>query len=159
MKEVIEANIIKNIQNWIVYVSETKTSNNWNICPYAKNATASRVRIYEFNPNLVEHTVNLFLEDKQRFKVWVFICSPLDNVEELAKTLNHQNTQTVWLWDTAELSGEIDGTKTGNGIYNLLLLQDKLELNAMSQNLQDKGYYSNWSQSYFDQIVSWRKND
>jgi hypothetical protein len=37
-------------------------------------------------------------------------------------------------------------------------MQDKKELNAISDILLPAGYYSNWSQEYYQEIVGSRKN-
>jgi hypothetical protein len=160
MRPIEDPAVISDIANWIKYVSETKTSNNWAVCPYAHKAKMDQqVKIFRYNFIQLDQIVNEFTADGQTFKVWVFICDPKFDVEAEAKTLNNWFHDVVWLWDIADQSGDIDGTLTGNGKHNLLLLQDRNELVRMSETIRERGYYSNWSESYYDQIVSWRKND
>lgn len=159
MKPVEDSAIIEDINSWVKHVSSTKTSNGWPICPYAQNALINkRLRLFHYNFIMLDKIVDDFLQDKEPFKVWVFICDSKLDTEAETKTLNNWYHQTVWLWDKANESGEIDGTPTGNGKYNLMLLQDRQELQRMSNSLKEKEYYSNWSSNYYEQIVAWRNN-
>jgi hypothetical protein len=157
MKPVEDPAIVEDITNWVKHVSSTKTSNGWPICPYAQNALVNkRLRIFHYNFIMLDKIVDDFLQDQEPFKVWVFICDPTLDIQAEAKTLNAWYHRTVWLWDKAQDSGEIDGTPTGNGKYDVMLLQDRDELQRMSDNLREKEYYSNWSPEYYQQIVAWR---
>jgi hypothetical protein len=105
---------------------------------------------------MLDKIVEDFLQDKEPFKVWVFICNSKLDIAAEAKALNTWYHQTVWLWDKAQESGVIDGTPTGNGKYDIMLLQDREELQRMSDGLREKEYYSNWTTDYYQQIVAWR---
>ena len=159
MKPVEDSAIIEDINSWVKHVSSTKTSNGWPICPYAQNALINkRLRIFHYNFIMLDKIVEYFLQDKEPFKVWVFVCDSKLDIAAEAKALNTWYHQTVWLWDRAQESGEIDGIPTGNGKYDIMLLQDREELQRMSDGLREKKYYSNWTTDYYQQIVAWRTN-
>jgi hypothetical protein len=159
MRTVDNPEIIEHISSWIKHVSSTKTSNGWPICPYAQNAImGKRVKMFYYNIMSLDKIVDDFMQDEENFKVWIFVCDPRMDIKTESKVLNDWYHGVLWLWDEAQESGEIDGTKTGNEKYNLLLLQDREELQRMSASLKDKDYYSNWSKEYYDQIVAWRQD-
>lgn len=156
MIEVLDKDILAHIHNWISYVSSTKTSNGFLICPYASRVLSNKkLKVYYFDVNNIDKIVTNFFEDSNSFKVWIFLCSDLD-LEQQCLYLNNKYKSLAWLYDKAIETGYIDGTPTGNKKYDLILLQDKKELNYLSSVLEKKGYYTNWSNRYYDQIVSSR---
>jgi hypothetical protein len=160
MQKVTDQTIVDSILEWVKYVAFTKTSNNWPICPYAQKAlTGKRIQIFKYHFLSNDATVDAFKNDPEDFKVWVFICPKDLDLEAEANILNKWYHDVVWLWDYADQSGEIDGTITGNQKYNILLLQDREELCKLSDVVKERGYYSNWSDAYYNQIVAWRTND
>lgn len=159
MQKVDNKDILDHISNWIQYVIETKTSNNWPICPYARKALVrQRLQVYYYDSTKTEAITESFRNDPEDFKVWVLIVNTGNFIQETS-ILNQKYNDIVWLYDTADMSGNIDGVNTGNKKYNLILMQNRKELNDMSGNLKQLGYYSNWATEYYDQIVSWRNND
>jgi hypothetical protein len=159
MIEVLDKDILTHIHNWISYVSSTKTSNNFFICPYASNVLKNRrLQVYYFDINNIDHIVKSFNLEEDAFKVWVFIYYGSD-IKADCLYLNNNYSSITWLYDEATNSGEIDGVKTGNQKYNIILMQDKLELNKLSSILEKNGYYTNWSKEYYNQIVESRLNE
>jgi hypothetical protein len=157
MDIITDKSIVDHIHSWINYVSNTNTSNGFAICPHAaKVLKDKRLQIFKYDPKLVDNLVDEFRADITTFKVWILLC---DNPKQQCQDLNNIYQDIVWLYDLAEESGMIDGTVTGNQKFNIILMQDKEELNKMSKILDKLGYYTNWSGSYYDQIVSWRKCD
>jgi hypothetical protein len=159
MIEVQDKNIINHIHNWITYVSSTKTSNGFSICPYASKVLKNRrLKIYYFNINNVDSIVKDFENDNDSFKVWVFIYSGID-IKKDCLYLNNTYKSIAWLYDEIDNSGIIDAVKTGNQKYNIILMQDKQELNTLSSILEKNGYYTNWSRDYYKQIVESRLDE
>jgi hypothetical protein len=155
MKPVTDTEILQHIQNWAEYVASTKTSNGWPICPYARRALIkNRLKIFEYDPASVDEVVALFRADTNTFKVWVLIGS--DDVEKQAVKLNQLYDDIWWLYDFAAASLEIDGVQTGNKKYDIILMQDKVELVDKSNVLKSSGYYSNWSEENIQLIVDTR---
>ena len=157
MKNVNDRQVIEHIHAWINHVATTNTSNGFAICPHATKALKNRrLQILEYDPELVDSLVDAFRADEQTFKVWILLCEdPIAQCQHLNETYH----DIVWLYDLADDSGMIDGTATGNQRYNVILMQDKEELNKMSAMLDKLGYYTNWSKSYYEQVVSWRTDD
>lgn len=156
MLEVLDKHIITHIHYWINFVSTYKTSNGFFICPYAsKVLTNRRLKIYYFDINNIDTIVKDFEANLEPFKVWVFIYSG-NNLKEDCLYLNNKYNSIVWLFDQATSSGEIAGIKTGNQMYDIILMQDKQELNKLSSILKKNGYYTNWSKEYYEQIVESR---
>ncbi len=50
----------------------------------------------------------------------------------------------------------INGVKMNQGAWVLVLLQGTEKLNQASLLLKKQGYYDNWSQESYDDVVSWR---
>jgi hypothetical protein len=156
MIEVLNKDVLTHIHDWISYVSSTKTSNGFLICPYANKVLLNKkLKVYYFDINNIDKVVSDFLEDSNSLKVWIFLCNDLD-IEQQCLYLNNKYNSLVWLYDKSNDTGYIDSTPTGNKKYDLILLQDKKELNYLSSILEKKGYYTNWSKHYYDQIVSSR---
>jgi hypothetical protein len=159
MIEVLDQNIIKHIHDWITYVSSTKTSNGFSICPYASKVLKNRrLKVYYFNINNIDSTIKEFENDNDSFKVWIFIYSGL-TIKEDCLYLNNTYKSIAWLYDEIDNSGIIDNIKTGNQKYNIILMQDKQELNTLSSILEKNGYYTNWSSDYYKQIVESRLDE
>lgn len=159
MLEVLDKRIITHIYYWINFVSSYKTSNGFFICPYAnKVLTNRRLKIYYFNIDCLDTIVKDFESDPDPFKVWIFIYSG-DDIKSDCLYLNDKYSSIVWLYDEANSSGEIDGIKTGNQMYNIILMQDRQELAKLSSILEKNGYYTNWSKEYYKQIVESRLHE
>lgn len=156
MLECKDTSIIKDIYEWADYVGETKTSNNFAICPHASKVFKHRrLQVFWYDPKTADQVVASFRRYDDRFKVWALICKGVDPVEQ-CRWLNEGYKDLVWLYDLADDPGQIDGTRSGNGKHDLILLQDRKELNDLSAKLERAGYYSNWSRAYYEQVVAWR---
>jgi hypothetical protein len=158
MLECRNTDIIKDIYEWADYVGETKTSNDFAICPHAlKVFKHRRLQVFWYDPKTVDQVVASFRRYNDRFKVWALICKGIDPIAQ-CEWLNKNYQDLVWLYDLANDPGYIDGTRSGNGKHDLILLQDRKELNELSAKLERAGYYSNWSRAYYEQVVAWRTN-
>jgi len=157
MKLISDESIIDHIKNWINYVATTETSNGFVVCPHATKALKNqRLKILEYDPTGLDKLVDDFRADPNIFKVWIMLA---DNPEIECQRLNVEYPDIVWLYDIANDTGMIDGIATGNQKYDIILMQDKEELNKMSDMLNKSGYYTNWTKRYYDQVVAWRTND
>jgi hypothetical protein len=156
MLECKDTAIIEHVYNWTTYVATTKTSNNFAVCPHANHVFKHRrLQVYWYDGKTVDQIVAAFRRYKDNFKVWALVCRTQDPVTE-CEWLNKHYDDLIWLYDLADDTGHIGDTPTGNRKHNMILLQDKKELNRLSEKLQKAGYYSNWSQAYYDQVVAWR---
>lgn len=51
---------------------------------------------------------------------------------------------------------EINGVRMNQGTWALILIQATEKLNQASLVLQKQGYYNNWTQEEYNDVVSWR---
>jgi hypothetical protein len=157
MNIISDESIVDHIKTWIDYVATTETSNGFVICPHATKALKNqRLKILKYDPTGLDKLVDDFRADANTFKVWIMLA---DNPEIECQQLNVKYPDIVWLYDIADDTGMIDGVATGNQKYDIILMQDKAELNKMSDMLNKSGYYTNWTKRYYDQVVAWRTND
>ena len=157
MKLISNGPIVDHIKTWINYVATTETSNGFVICPHATKALKNqRLKILEYDPAGLDQLVDDFRSDPSIFKVWIMIA---ENPEIECQRLNVDYPDIVWLYDIANDTGMIDGIATGNQKYDIILMQDKAELNKMSDMLNESGYYTNWTKRYYEQIVGWRTSN
>lgn len=156
MDTIADIEIINHVNEWVKYVSTTKTSNDWLICPHAaKVLNGDRLKIISYVEEKIPEIVENFLSDRKNFKVWVLHC-PNADLKQICNDLNEKYKDIVFLYDFADASGYIDNTPTGNRKYDVILMQEKEELNKLSTVLQKMGYYSNWSDDYYNEIVKSR---
>ena len=149
--------MVDHIKTWINYVATTETSNGFVICPHATKALKNqRLKILEYDPAGLDQLIDDFRSDPSIFKVWIMLA---ENPEIECQRLNVEYPDIVWLYDTANDTGMIDGIATGNQKYDIILMQDKAELNKMSDMLNESGYYTNWTKRYYEQIVGWRTSN
>ena len=135
----------------------TETSNGFVICPHATKALKNqRLKILEYDPAGLDQLIDDFRADTNTFKVWIMLAA---NPEIECQRLNVKYPEIVWLYDIADDTGMIDGIATGNQKYDIILMQDKAELNKMSDMLNESGYYTNWTKRYYEQIVGWRTSN
>ena len=157
MKLISNGPIVDHIKTWINYVATTETSNGFVICPHATKALKNqRLKILEYDPAGLDQLIDDFRSDPSIFKVWIMLA---ENPEIECQRLNVEYPDIVWLYDTANDTGMIDGIATGNQKYDIILMQDKAELNKMSDMLNESGYYTNWTKRYYEQIVGWRTSN
>jgi hypothetical protein len=149
--------MVDHIKTWIDYVATTETSNGFVICPHATKALKNqRLKILEYDPAGLDQLVDDFRSDPSIFKVWIMLA---ENPEIECQRLNVDYPDIVWLYDIADDTGMIDGVATGNQKYDIILMQDKAELNKMSDMLNKSGYYTNWTKRYYEQVVGWRTSN
>ena len=157
MKLISDGPMVDHIKTWIDYVATTETSNGFVICPHATKALKNqRLKILEYDPAGLDQLVDDFRSDPSIFKVWIMLA---ENPEIECQRLNVDYPDIVWLYDIADDTGMIDGVATGNQKYDIILMQDKAELNKMSDMLNKSGYYTNWTKRYYEQVVGWRTSN
>lgn len=69
------------------------------------------------------------------------------------------NTKNLWLaFDHANVNNYINGVKTNNDQFAILLVQILDETVRLSDSLHKTNYYSYWSNKYYKEIVTARKD-
>lgn len=135
----------------------------WAPCPYARqarinnNITVKFAEILELTPVLRESIDTL---ENKEVVVICFDHNQIDPVDLQEYVTGMNNTLMpmgyVILEDHPFSPEYINGVSMNFGHCGLLILQKLDKLNQASDQLHDKGYYTNWSQQDLDSVVTWR---
>lgn len=142
------------IKKWIERLSIKHSElSGYSICPYASRAN------YVIVDNVIQ-AVNEIVNNKKDIVIIQYdnLLSSR-NMENLASFYNEQyKDQDVWfLYDSHYETNRIGDFVTGNGLYNLILVQSFSDLQKRSEHLRNNTkYYSQWSETYFNKIVESR---
>ena len=149
------------IKDYIDHVSKKrKELGGHAVCPYAKAFLKKTNIVYSNNlmhsafecfnePNLYMLSV-IYGDPNKHDKAW---CACF--CEEYQAYANKNN---LWLiWDHPNQKNNINGVRTNNTEYAILLIQKLDETRKFSKKLEQKtDYYSYWSAGYFKEIVKKR---
>ena len=134
------------ILNWINEVSKLRPElNGFAICPFASK---SKFKIVECS---VE---DLFTLDG--YQVLIFIVEDylnLDSIEFWVDFYNSKYTDWKFFEDCGSYDTFINGIKTNNGKYNLILGQPIDKLRKFRENLAKTSYYDLWDSKYLKEIL------
>ena len=145
------------IKDYIEYISlQRKELGGHAICPFAKTFL-NKIKIIEskdFWVDAIECMDNkehpmlyLLYGDKDKYdKEWLkWFCE----IHE-----DYSKQKDLWLiWDHPDQINKINGIKTNNKEYAILLIQKLSELNGYSEKLHNTDYYSFWDKEYYNNIV------
>lgn len=87
--------------------------------------------------------------------VVIFIVEDFWRSHQIQKWVEFYNEKYVYykfFADCAEKNIMIDGVKTNNCKYNLILYQSKQKLAKTRKNLENLNYYPHWQESYLREI-------
>lgn len=134
------------------------------VCPYARDAVLrDRFKWEVCGSDLrksLESSIEAFVSSGKEAVIFVDATKhSATSLESCVKELREKYfKQNIWvLYDHPDLP-EIQGELQFNyGSCALVILQNLKELVAASDELAAKGYYKNWSQEYFDQVVVERR--
>lgn len=135
----------KHILEWILYVSTPQENiGGMPVCPFAKNAKYK----------IVETESITFPDDETDLVIHVI---PNDTTEEAlaeyCKNLNETYTDYIFLPDHKDRKTFINGVRTNNDVYNLILCQSKEKLLKAREALIKTDYYKYWSKDYLKEIT------
>jgi len=154
------------IEEWIhrLSVPEAKLGG-FKTCPYAKQASfvifpfATSSTIEEF----MLESVGEFRASGKEVGICVDVHGSLgaQELKERTAKLNaeYMKTNIVLLDDHPDTTFEINGHRTTNGKYPLVIIQWLDELERRSRELDKVGYYSAWSEKALNEVVRWRYKD
>jgi hypothetical protein len=135
------------ISAWIDTLSITHTKlNNLSICPFAKKAKYKIVEITDKEIDPILDSVELIiyvLNNTYTFK----------QLDDIAKEYNTLYPHLVFLPDGKDRYSDIKGIQTSNGKYNLLLCQNRSELQTARNKLDKTMYYTFWDKIYLKEIL------
>lgn len=136
----------QHIFNWIRDVSETrKELNGFAICPFAAK---SKYKIIKCSAE--------FIEPIEGLDVVIYIVEDEFDLEEVQRWVDfHNKNYENWKFfeDCGKYDTYINGIKTNNGKYNLILGQPKQKLRKFRENLAKTSYYDLWDDEYLKEIL------
>jgi hypothetical protein len=154
------------ISDWILNDLSTPITllNNLSKCPYAKTAyLEDKVKFYDASETLF-NVIDDIIETWDNNTTEVAIIN-LGNIskENIETTVNMLNDwyiplDFIFLDDHVENVERINDVVFNNGKYNVLFLQKKSKLDLATEKLKKLGYYKNWTEDYYNEVVSWRLN-
>jgi len=134
------------IFNWIAEVSKVRPElNGFAICPFASK---SKYRIVECSASAIEPIQDL--------DVVVYIIEDHFNLNEVQKWVDICNKKYEgWKFfeDCRAYDAFINGIKTNNGKYNLILGQPTQKLRKSRETLSNTSYYDMWDDDYLKEIL------
>lgn len=134
------------ILNWIKDISEIRPElGGFAVCPYAKSAA------YE----IIECCVEV-LCPVEGYDVIIFVVSDdlsLIEIQNWVEFYNQKYEDWKFFEDCASYDTFINGIKTNNGKYNLILTQPKEKLRKFREKLSKTEYYSHWDDNYLKEIL------
>jgi len=153
--------IRQKLEHWLTNFVEQPNPllNNWQPCPYARQARISdKIQIIFDSPlEICNYTHLLNICDV------VVLC--FDHTKFTASQIElfskHVNSILIWkdcvvLEDHPTAVELINGVQMNFGECGLMILQKLSKLNAAANQLKEKGYYTTWSQKNLDEVVTWR---
>lgn len=134
------------IQKWIVGLTKPqKDLGKFAICPYAK-----------FSKYQIELRSISDLAPIEGVEVAIFVLEDnlsLSDLVNKCEELNNLYTDYIFLDDHKDDNSYINGVKTNNGKYNLILCQNKEKLLKARETLKETRYYSYWDEEFYRKIV------
>lgn len=134
------------ILNWIKEVSEVRAElRGFAICPFASTA---KFKIIEC---LAEEIYPL-----NEYDVVIYIIEDYFDIESVQFWVNYHNSKNEnWKFfeDCGAYNTFINGVKTNNGKYNLILGQPAEKLRKYRENLAKSEYYKLWDEKYLKEIL------
>ena len=134
------------IQEWIARISEVRPElEGFAVCPFASKAKTLNVECQaeDIMPvsgyDVVFYVVEDYL-DLTSIQFWV-------------EFYNKKFPDYIFLEDCATYNTYINGIQSNNGKYNLILMQNKKDLQKNREKLAKTGYYHHWNDAYLREIL------
>lgn len=131
------------------------------ICPFARRAILdNQVKFVRTSNYVTDISTELTTWDDS-VHAMLFVCDddvdPVQFVSDVAalntKFLPHD---LVLLEDHVKIVETFHGTTFNNGKYNIVIAQRLHSINDASRSLERSGYYTNWSEALYNDVVRWR---
>lgn len=131
------------------------------VCPYAKKALQD-------NHVKFIRTHNYVTDIDQALTAWddsvhalLFVCDDDVDPVEFVDNIAELNTKflpldLVLLEDHVKIEEPFHGINFNNGKYNIVIVQRLKIINDASRQLERNGYYVNWSDDMYNDVVRWR---
>ena len=131
----------------------------WPPCPFARQARLSKNMDIRQGSDPFADCISLidYNWSKEVVIFWYDYIDPelfLDSINRANSMLLEKDI--VALEDHPDTEEIIAGIKMNFGLCPIIVLRKNSKLNQSADQLKEKGYYHNWSQSDLDKIVNWR---
>ena len=116
------------------------------VCPYASGASFT----------IIECLVN-DIKPIDGFDVVIFVIErelEPEDVEDWCESLNVIYPDWIFLEDAAEKPSYIGEIQTNNGLYNLILMQNREKLRKAREKLGNTPYYDYWSDNFLREVLA-----
>jgi hypothetical protein len=151
------------LKTWVEEVLSVPNDllNSLPICPFARNAILEN-RVKFIRTHDYVNDINTSLQSwNDNIHALLFVCDDevdpdkfADDVKQLNKKFLLQDL--VLLEDHVKIEEPFHGIKFNNGKYNIIIVQRLNSINEASRSLERSGYYINWSDALYDDVVKWR---
>lgn len=134
------------IDEWMREISKQRPElGGFSVCPYASSSKTLIVEtpIDDIVPESGHDVIVFIVEDFWR----------VDQVQNWVKFYNDKYSYYAFFEDCAGRDTYINGIKTNNHNYNLILCQSKAKLSKIRKSLSKTEYYSYWSEEYLKEIM------
>jgi hypothetical protein len=136
------------LSNWVTQISQTREElGGMSVCPFAKNSRLSIVNTdgSDINPPPWDFDLIVYrLPDNYS----------IEELTDISKEYNMLYPEMIFLPDHKDRETFINGVRTNNGKYNLILCQWRDNLEIARQKLSKTSYYSFWDEEYLKEILS-----
>lgn len=127
-------------------------------CPFAKKALLeNKIKFYESNKNtieLIKSIVSNWTENVEVAVLKIDDATSSDELEDIAIKANNLYSEFLFLDDHKDIEERIGDVDFSNNKYNILLCQKRDKVEAARKSLHKAGYYKNWSEDYYNSVVS-----
>lgn len=134
------------IHQWIVEVSKSRPEiGGFPVCPYA----------FKSKNKIIECKIDDIVPE-DGYDVIIFIVQDnlsVDKVQEYVKKYNEMYENYSFFEDCASQNTFINGVKTNNPKFNLILAQPKEKLAKYREILSKTDYYTYWDKEYYEKIL------
>jgi len=140
-------NLQQHMAQWITHLSRPQEQlGNMPVCPFAKGT--------EYQ--LIHADFNSIQIPEDDFELVIFVLPTAVLEEEMFDQcckLNEKYTEYIFLPDPKNRETFINGVRTSNNSYNLVLCQPKDKLLKARQSLSTTKYYTYWDRDYLKEIT------
>lgn len=146
------------LRRWILDFLDKPQSllNNLPPCPYARTARILFLEVVDY----INEIKNYLDSWNDQYEVICFICGDIDPLK-FSKDIKELNDHWmpfgfVCLEDHKDIQETFHHLDFRNGRYNIVLVQRLEKINQASLKLQSLGYYKNWTNDLYNDVVAWR---
>ena len=134
------------ILHWIQEISKIRPElGNFSICPYASGANFSiqEQKLSQIVPNPdFDVIINIVEDDIDANSLYETVDDYNRNYPDYKFIADHGKTKTY-----------IQGIRTNNGKYNLVLCQPRKDLTEARKKLAKTNYYEYWDKNYLEEVL------